>query len=240
MILSNEQYHSTKVILKKHQSDPSDLDIGDMVKYIYGQMMSRSLKDLESDSGAKGTFQLGRGGIIGWDLLELTYDEAPDVKLERREIKVSNGALPCWMPFTKKAPVFLGQNLGQLITPAPGLENQVCRNWNPIPGGLKDAYLVASTACIKGLASHYGHDEAWFFFNKLQWEHRDTSLFDPCSNTCIQNPKLCPKKPQVLSKRKRGVLRRTHRRAGDLEQWQEEEGAEEEEEEREQEGEPQE
>ncbi len=126
-ILSNEQYHSIQVILKKHQSDPSDLDIGDMIKYIYGQMMSRSLKDLENDAGAEGTFQIGCGGIIGWDLLELTFDEAPDVKLERREIKISNGTLTCWMPFTKKLPVFLGQNLGQLITPAP---KPVCKIQN--------------------------------------------------------------------------------------------------------------
>jgi hypothetical protein len=222
-ILSNKPYYKTPVVLKETESDPPDLTISDMVLYIYGQMISRDLKKLKSDAGAKGTFQTGRSGILGWDLKELTYGGAPNVQLDRREIKIPNGALPCWIPFTEKVSVFIGQGLGQLITPAPGAEYQVCRHWNPVPGGLNDVYLVASTACLKALARQYGHDEDWFYFNRLQWEYRDVSLFRPCSDACMQDPRLCLKRPQVLSNRKGRVLVRTHGQGQNLEEGQEEE-----------------
>jgi hypothetical protein len=202
-VLEDKAYANRPVIPRVVESDPPGMSVGSMVKYIYGQMRRRMLQNSGSDEGAKGTIRMGKSGMVGWDWLELMYDEAHE-SLDRRNIL--NFPIPCWMPFTKILPVFLGQNMGQLITPAYG--NQLCRHWNPIPGGYENNYLVASTACIKELASYYGHDEPWFFFDNLVWDYRDESIFQPCPNTCIEKPRTCRKRPQVLVQKKNKLKRK--------------------------------
>jgi hypothetical protein len=175
-------------------------------------MVRRSLKNSGSGEGAKGTIQLGRSGIVGWDWLELTYDEAHE-NVERREI--SGFPKPCWMPFANLVPVFFGQNMGYLIAPVPGPENQLCRHWDPIPGGFNNIYLVASTACIKELARYDGHDEPWFYGSNLVWKYTDQTIFRPCLDACIDDPKQCHKKPQVLEFKKGNTLKRKTQHAAE-------------------------
>lgn len=201
-VLLNEEYAKRTVISKILDSDPPDICIGDVVKYIYAQMKRRILKNPGCNEAARGTIRMGKRGMAGWDWPKLTYEAHEN--LDRRDIP--DFPTPCWMPFPKVVPVFYGQNMSDLITPLDG--NQLCKHWNPIPGGFKNNYLVASMGCIKELASDYSHDEHWLFFDNLAWEYKDESVFQPCIATCLADPKRCRKRPQILAEKKKTLKKR--------------------------------
>ncbi|KAJ5133505.1 serine/threonine protein kinase [Penicillium atrosanguineum] len=195
-ILADPEY-ANRVVIPKILHTESDILIGDVVKQIYGRMQKRMASNAESDEGAKGAAKLGRAGIVGWDLLELT--DLSWTITRRREVRPARKTLtdmkPSWMSLTKVVPIFFGQFMGELITPAR--PSEVCRHWYPIPGGLKNNYLAASVRCISALANHYGHNRCWFLPENLRWLYKDEFLFHPCVN-CIADPTICVKRPQAL------------------------------------------
>lgn len=195
-ILADPEY-ANRVAIPKILHSESDILIGDVVKQIYGRMRKRMAANAESDEGARGTIRLGRAGIVGWDWLELT--NLAWTITRRREARPARQILPnikpCWMPLTKIVPIFFGQHMGELITPAR--PSEVCRHWHPIPGGFENNYLAASVRCITSLAAYYGHDRCWFLPENLVWYYKDESVFRPCVG-CITDPKICVKRPQAL------------------------------------------
>jgi len=115
---------------------------------------------------------------------------------------------PCWMPFSHdlKVPIFMGQNLCQVITLVN--QNELCGHWYPIPGGAENSYLVVSVASIQKLAKSSRHkEEVWNFQNNFIWDIRGKSLSEPCVE-CIAQPSKCCKKTQALPKRKDSFLTR--------------------------------
>jgi hypothetical protein len=107
------------------------------------------------------------------------------------------------MPVTKNSPVFVGENLGQLITPtAP---DHQCRHWRSIPGGITNSYLVASVATINLISSRNKDNEDQFDFGDHVWEYKDQFLFTVCHDRCKTQPENCHKHPQNLTKKDTGV-----------------------------------
>jgi hypothetical protein len=100
------------------------------------------------------------------------------------------------MPVTKNSPVFVGENLGQLITPtAP---DHQCRHWRSIPGGITNSYLVASVATINLISSRNKDNEDQFDFGDHVWEYKDQFLFTVCHDRC---KKAAQKTKQIFGHR---------------------------------------
>jgi hypothetical protein len=199
-VLQDRNYVNEIVIKHILEGEP-DIRIGDMVKQIYGQILKRTTKDAESDEGARGTRSIGRTGIRGWDLLELTYLGGSVAR--RRDVQptahgLRSGTMPCWMPLAKMIPVLFGQHMGELMTPKQ--TDQVCRHWYPLPGGFERNYLAASIKCLGKVATYYGNEVCWELVDNLGWDFKDQSIFQPCVR-CMEDPKACTKDPQRLVKR---------------------------------------
>jgi hypothetical protein len=104
--------HKLSTILE----DNSDFRIMDLVKEIYEAMFKRHTLH---EAPAGGSWNLHRERLHDWDLLEIA--DAPDQSF-RQEIEVhltSSRAIaqyPSWLPLTQHIPVYLGQDLGQVIS----------------------------------------------------------------------------------------------------------------------------
>jgi hypothetical protein len=96
--------------------DNSDFRIMDLVKEIYEAMLKRRILH---EAPAGGSLMLHRERLHGWDLLEIA--DAPDQSF-RREIEVHQttsraiAQYPSWLPLTQHIPVYLGQDLGHVIS----------------------------------------------------------------------------------------------------------------------------
>jgi hypothetical protein len=96
--------------------DNSDFRIMDLVKEIYEAMLKRRILH---EAPASGSWMLHRERLHGWDLLEIA--DAPDQSF-RREIEVHQttsraiAQYPSWLPLTQHIPVYLGQDLGHVIS----------------------------------------------------------------------------------------------------------------------------
>jgi hypothetical protein len=96
--------------------DNSDFRIMDLVKEIYEAMLKRRILH---EAPAGGSWMLHRERLLGWDLLEIAH--APDQSF-RREIEVHQttshaiAQYPSWLPLTQRVPVYVGQDLGHIIT----------------------------------------------------------------------------------------------------------------------------
>ncbi|KAF2023875.1 hypothetical protein EK21DRAFT_79993, partial [Setomelanomma holmii] len=64
--------YAKRVAYTRILDSESDLSVGDVIKKIYGRMRQCVETSAESDEGSRGLKRMGRGGIVGWDLLELT------------------------------------------------------------------------------------------------------------------------------------------------------------------------
>ncbi|KAK8872626.1 thioredoxin-like protein [Apiospora arundinis] len=175
-----------------------EVSVGTKIKTIYSRIQKFMEKNQEDESGASGTVNTGHTQLPGWDWLELIEDGG-HISL-RRNARPSSCPKPSWLQFTTIVPVFLGQNMGDLITPTR--PEQVCRHWHPLPGGFESNYMASSVRCLEVLSSTYGSGSSRYceFWNNLTWEFRDTTLFEPCI-TCAQtdSPTLCRKLPQKVS-----------------------------------------
>jgi hypothetical protein len=104
--------HKLSTILE----DNSDFRIMDLVKQIYEAMLKRRILH---EATAGGSWNLYRERLHGWDLLEIA--DAPDQSF-RREIEVHQttsrviAQYPSWLPLTQQIPVYLGQDLGHVIS----------------------------------------------------------------------------------------------------------------------------
>jgi hypothetical protein len=96
--------------------DNGDFRIMDLVKEIYEAMLKRRIL---YEAPAGGSLMLHRERLHGWDLLEIA--DAPDQSF-CREIEVHQttsrviAQYPSWLPLTQHIPVYLVQDLGQVIS----------------------------------------------------------------------------------------------------------------------------
>ncbi|KAK7931227.1 hypothetical protein PG985_001939 [Apiospora marii] len=136
-VLEDGEY-ANKVIQKKTLPKEEDITVGDKIKQIYGCIQKCITKDRTSESGARGTANIGHTPLPGWDWLELT-GMGSNISHRRDARPKSHGIRyhpkPDWLPLTKFVPVFLGQDMGELITPAQ--RHPVCRHWHPLPRRLR-------------------------------------------------------------------------------------------------------
>jgi hypothetical protein len=189
-VLRDKVYVQRQAVEDWLASDDS-LQVGDVVIAIINRIDQRIVKNSTEDV-TRGAIRLGSVGIVGWDWLELAGGEPPVA--ERRQF-TKFPSKPCWAELTKnpKLPVFMGENLGQLFTPAkPG---ELCDHWRTIPGGVNNSYLVASFSSITKL-SRRTVDE--FRFGDQVWELKDKHLFKPCNDRCRDDAGQCQKEPQRL------------------------------------------
>jgi len=176
-----------QVVIPKIGSD-AQLCMSDTAKRI-GNRLDRRMIENKGENLARSAIRLTFGGrrVTGRNWLDLAFD----LPISDREKLPRFPRRPNWFPFTKEMPVFFGQNLGQLVTPAK--PDELCLHWRTIPGGDKNPYLVASVAAIIALPT-YKNDQ--FSLGDQMWELKDRLLFLPCERRCIINPIECRKLPQ--------------------------------------------
>jgi hypothetical protein len=190
--------------------DDTRIRVRDIVKRVFVQMQRRESACVKSDRGARGTLELGRQSLLGWDLREVVE---PRIIARRRTINPHITAInphitvtPCWLPLTELVPVYFGQCLGELITPIR--PSDVCRIWQPIPGGFVNNFLAASVRCIVAISTYNGYDDCCILFDDLLWVYTDESLFSRCQR-CVDDGQRqsCCKKIQVLQHKKHNKVR---------------------------------
>lgn len=217
-VLEDKRYVN-KVVQKKLHNDDKDTTVGDIIKKIFRALCKLERKDAEAnDSSRKIKLRLGRQPITGWDPLELIDGE---IVLYRRDIRSNTGLSrrasekPAWLPLMDSAPLLVMQGLGQVIVPAH--QGQLCRNWDPVPGGYENNYLVAMVRCLEFLAGRNmapgqssGTRNTWVLKGhgkqQTSWQVHGESLFQDCDDSCKRNPQHCWKDIQRLSKGKAAKL----------------------------------
>ncbi|KAK3389159.1 hypothetical protein B0H63DRAFT_518403 [Podospora didyma] len=216
--------YSNREAVEKVLESNKGKQIGNIIEQIWGSIQKIKIENGRSDLGSCGIFPLGRTGLAGWDWLELADlalptiskqelvpRDVPRVGKTRREVMEIAGGTPrlkdppSWVAFTKTVPIFLGRDLGELITPTRPAE--VCRQWHPMPSSLNNLYLEASMRCIQALGQPSGnlHRQRWVFFNESKWELGGVDIFQPCA-ACLDDPTLCVKHPQVLKNERKKVV----------------------------------
>lgn len=219
---SKRYEYSKRLAIESVAMDETDKNIADIIKHIYVliKKIRTATRDFAEDSS--GVLALRRTSFTGWDWLDLTDLNAetihrreliprppPHVGKSTREMRkiaetrVSIDA-SSWAAFTKRVPVFFGHNLGDIIVPTAG---ELCRQWNPMPVGLNDLYLIASMHCVEALGKKRNilpHQWVIFEENGPIWKLRGTNPFIPCSD-CLAGNERCSKQPQILSEVERPV-----------------------------------
>jgi hypothetical protein len=200
-VLEDETYINREAVKKMIPSDKG-LCIGDIIKRIHNRIEKCTVENSKGKDGTRGTIRLGGSGMVGWDWLELAG--APSLSDRRSITKFPE---TCWTHFTQNlnVPVFMGQNLGQVITPVN--KNELCKHWYPIPGGTENSYLVASIASIQKLAKESGNKGIWTFRDDFVWDIQGELLFTPCVR-CREEPNRCNKNPQILNKRQNRLVKK--------------------------------
>jgi hypothetical protein len=201
-VLDKDEFIVQEAMRKRIPSDKG-LCVGDIIKRIHNHIELRTIENSKGKDGTRGTIKLGSSGILGWDWLELVV--APSLSDRRSITKFPE---TCWMHFTKSfnVPLFMGQNLGQVITPVN--VGELCKHWYPMPGGTEKSYLVVSIASIKKLAKKSGKNGDWYFQDDFVWDIQGKLLFRPCAR-CISNPSVCSKHPQSLHKQHKKLVKKS-------------------------------
>ena len=198
-VLKNPIY-ANSVFRKSILQDEGDDRVADLVKAIYMQMSLRAELDAASERGARGTKELSRQKLLGWDLLELSQ---PKMVSNQRKIDIRRTHLdhdlrvtPSWLPLAKQVPVYFGRRLGELIVPVEPA--RVCDAWFPLPGGFYHNYLAASVTCLSQISKAHGFEDfrllsvdlAWNYGYNKNWPFQD----------CKEQKHDCAKAPQQLVK----------------------------------------
>lgn len=210
-VLEDERYVNL-VVQKKLHKDDKNTTVGDVIRKIFRGLCKLELKNAEAnDSSQPIKVRLGRQPVPGWDLLDLVDG---GIVSYRRNVVSNTGTSwplsekPSWLPLTKSAPLLAMQGLGQVII--PDHEGQVCRNWDPVPGGYKNSYLVAMVNCLeflcvsknRALDRSSDSNNRWVFWvhgkKRIGWHVEGEALFRDCGDTCKGNPQCCWKQPQKL------------------------------------------
>lgn len=203
-VLSRHEYASQVAIKSGYQGEP-EVRVGAMIKRINRTVEARWFKNAESEEGAPGTMCIGRTPITGWDWMELIPEFSTGHSIRRDARSNSVGWFrktdqPNWLSLTHKIPLFLGQDIGEVLKPTQ--TGVVCGHWYPLPGGLKQNYLAASVRCLESLSKQCGTGkDVCTIFHKQVWKFKDASIFEPCVS-CMQNPSQCTKQPQVIDKKR--------------------------------------
>lgn len=202
-VLSKHKYAS-QVAIKSGYRGETEVLVGDMIKRINRTVEARWSKNADSDEGAPGTMRIGRTPITGWDWMELIPEFSTGHSIRRNARSgfrwFQRAPKPNWLGLTDKIPLFLGQDIGEVLKPAQ--TGVVCGHWYPLPGGLEHNYLAASIRCLEKLSRQCGKgDDICTLFHKQVWKFRDESIFRPCVS-CMQNPPKCTKQPQALVKQR--------------------------------------
>lgn len=154
--------------------DGSEFQVKHLVKEIFVAMELRCAAD---ESFAPATLKLRRERLFGWDLLELAH---PPSQSFRREVVIHETTssvvpqYPSWLPLTKRVPVYLCDNLGDIITSRTPV---CCRKvWR----GKK--YLVASLHTLRQLFQMKPHCTDLHLDCDLVWERQmlDQTIFRSC------------------------------------------------------------
>lgn len=200
------------VVQKKVHKDDKDTTVGDVIRKIYRGLCKLELKNAEAnDSSQAIKLRFGPRPVPGWDLLDLVNG---GIVSYRRNVVSNTGTSwplsekPSWIPLTDSAPLLAMQGFGQVII--PDHEGQVCRNWDPVPGGYENSYLVAMVNCLeyilvsrsRALGRSSGPNNTWVFWGpgkkRMGWHVEHEGLFRDCDDTCKGNPQCCWKQPQKL------------------------------------------
>lgn len=205
--------YANRVLIEPILGSEAAVGVGDIVRRIYGQMQRREVACARGERGARGTVELGRRGLLGWDLLELIEPRAiarrRTVNPHKTDIDPNIQVTPCWLPLTKVIPVYFGQGLGELITPIR--PDDVCGKWRPIPGGFLNNYLVASVRCLVAISRHSGYGDCCIIFDDLLWEYTGESVFAKCQGCATDRRRACCKELQVLRQIRHNLTRRRER-----------------------------
>lgn len=209
-VLNDKRYVNTVVQDVLHKDDKK-MTVGDVIKKIYRGLCKLECRNAEAnDTSRAPRVRFGRQQITAWDPLDLVNGE---IVSYRRNV-ISNTGIwpisenPSWLPFTESAPLLVMQGLGQVII--PDHEGQVCRNWDPVPGGYENNYLVAMVNCLEfllasknlDLGRSSGSNNTWVLRGhgkkRMGWHVEDEALFKDCNDNCKRNPESCWKQPQRL------------------------------------------
>lgn len=201
-VLDDDDFIVLEALKKRIPSDKG-LCVGDIIKRIHNRIELRTVENSKGKEGTRGTIKLGASGILGWDWLELAG--APSLSDRRSITKFPE---TCWMHFTQSlnVPVFMGQNLGQVIRPVN--VGELCKHWYPMPGGAEKSYLVVSIASIRKLSRKSGKKGDWYFQDDFVWDIQGKLLFRPCAK-CLANPSVCSKHPQTLHKHQKKLVKKS-------------------------------
>lgn len=194
-ILDDNAY-VTRVLYEKKGSEDKDLNVADMIMRIYSRFMHRGPGGRESDQLSDITVPVGTVGdkILGWDWLTL-IESTPLDESPRLEIPMSNAEMPPWAALTKTMRVLFGDGMGELIKPQE--PQDLCRHWYPVPGGLKNLYLVTTIPCVKAREA-FGGVEKPGLAPGIVWDFNDGCIFQPCVGCKFGEEKKCIKQPQSL------------------------------------------
>lgn len=203
---------SSKILIKSSYPGDPEQSAGAIVKKIWGRIRTRVQKDDSSDDGARGTWNIGRTPIPGWDWMEL-IDEFSGSMAHRRNARphIGRAGKPSWLPLALTVPVVFVQNIGEALVPEH-LDN-VCKHWYPLPGGFNANYLAASVRCLESLSASSGDISK--LCDQVIWKIslKDTCIFHPCNIECRQDSKKCVKHPQSLENA-RNRLRKSYSQSG--------------------------
>ena len=197
LVLKNPDY-ANRVLRRAIVNDEKDNRVADIVKAIYAEMCKRAELDAGSERSARGTKELSREYLRGWDLLELC--NPPMVSRQRRfnihrtHLDDDVSVTPCWLPLANEIPVYFGRQVGELIV--PDQPANVCGAWHPLPGGVRYNYLAASMICLSRISKAHGHEDCRRLLDDLAWDYVDKSLFKDCKKAEHD----CKKKAQQLVK----------------------------------------
>jgi tetratricopeptide (TPR) repeat protein len=142
--------------------DNTKLSVMHVVREIYCAMSQRQILQELRDSAA---LRLYRERLYGWDLLELAE---PSDNSYRREIvvhKTTSRAVaqyPSWLPLARHIPVYIGQDLGEIITVDQHAPLQNIQN--------KEKYLLASVCAMRQLLRRRPGCIHFHFDCELVWE----------------------------------------------------------------------
>lgn len=210
-VLEDKQYVN-RVIQKGLLKGDKDTTVGDVITNISCTLRNLELRNSEVNESSRAIkLRLGRQQVTGWDLLDLVNGK---VVSYRRNVVSNTGTFwpisekPSWLPLTDSAPLLAMQGMGQVII--PDHEGQICRNWDPVPGGYENSYLVAMINCLEflrvsknpALGRSSGSGNTWVLQGdgkkRMGWPVEGEALFQDCNDTCKGDPQRCWKQPQKL------------------------------------------
>ena len=161
--------------------------VRDLVMQFWKDICQKQFQDLLAMTQADYSYELQTEKLYGWE-----YMDVVDGKHSRRkQLSLKTN----WGLFREQCIVLFGQNLGNVIRPAPDV--RVCSKWEPVR--TKRMYLTTTIHCLTSLAYQNGGERerltTFRLTNKGFWHYQPKELFVDCEGCGQRN---CVKKPQYL------------------------------------------